>query len=289
MSLLGRVSQDMSLAGGIRSRVAAGSARLAALVLAGSAGLAVVGYLVSNWTETPPSRAGFSALSPAKRGQAGSPTAGSRTRSLNSAEVASAPRDDPALSEFAKGLVLTGIASGGRAAIAIIGGADGRESAYRIGDSIRPGVMLEEVFRNGAVVSRGGLRERLPLMRGKSTQVAYGAVEAVSASAVARPSQGIGFGRRSPFHRRNVPPDVRKQGAIVPDPDGGVQIKKLDPDSRYASMGLRAGDVLRSVNGQPVESPEELLLLYRQLSAGLRGQVDVVREGRSQTLYYGGS
>jgi type II secretory pathway component PulC len=192
-------------------------------------------------------------------------------------------------------MVLTGVASGGRAAIAIIAdaGAGGRESAYRIGDQIRAGVTLVEVSRNGAVVARGDMRERLPLTRSVKTENPRPGDSEASSLRVDSPMVAAGSGHgvagRSPLRRRNFAPEVLRQGAMVPDPAGGFQMKKVMPDSLYSKLGLRAGDVLRSVNGAPIDSPEQLTALYRQLSEGGQGQVEVLREGRPEALRYGGS
>jgi general secretion pathway protein C len=176
--------------------------------------------------------------------------------------------------------------------MAIIADAGGREKVYRIGDQIRAGVTLAEVFRNGVVVAHGDLRQRLPLTgRTSAENPPPGNSQAISLRAelpAAATPEADGV-TTVPRHRSNFSPEVRRQSVIVPDPGGGFQLKKVMRNSLYARIGLRTGDVLRSVNGQPIDSPEQLMLLYQQLSEGGRGTVELLREGRPEALQFGGS
>jgi len=137
------------------------------------------------------------------------------------------------------------------------------------------------------------MRERLALTRSAATENPPPGDGEASSLRVDVPMAVTGSGPvvagRSPLRRRNFAPEVLGQGAVVPDPAGGFQMKKVTPDSLYSRLGLRAGDVLRSVNGAPIDSPEQLMVLYRQLSEGGQGQVEVLREGRPEALHYGGS
>jgi len=279
---------------GPSSRVAAMLGPRVRAILLCLSGLAVVGYAVAHWTAGTSRLAvvGFAAA-PVEHSEGGSSSADVFRSSIpGESDPAQpvVPRQSPGI---AADLVLTGVASGGRAAIAIIADAGGRESAYRIGDQIRAGVTLVEVSRNGAVVARGDKRERLPLTRSVKTENPRPGDSEASSLRVDSPMVAAGSGPwvpgRSALRRRNFAPEVLGQGEMVPDPAGGFQMKKVMPDSLYSRLGLRAGDVLRSVNGAPVDSPEQLMVLYRQLNEGGQGGVEVLREGRSEALHYGGS
>jgi S1-C subfamily serine protease len=79
------------------------------------------------------------------------------------------------------------------------------------------------------------------------------------------------------------------QGLFAPNPNGGFQVENVKLGSVYARMGLRVGDVLRGVNGRPVDSTEQLMVRHQQLNEGGHGEVEVLREGQPQTLHFGGS
>jgi general secretion pathway protein C len=72
----------------------------------------------------------------------------------------------------------------------------------------------------------------------------------------------------------------------VPNAGGGFLVRELQPGSIYEKLGLRPGDVIRTVNGQPVSSMDDVMRLYQQFGSAERVQVDVQRGGRSESLYY---
>jgi type II secretory pathway component PulC len=225
-------------------------------------------------------------------GYAGSLPAGSQFRPLILSEIKSVQPGGHLQPGIVSDLELTGVFMSGRVSMAIITDAGGREKVYRVGDQIRAGVTLAEVSWNGVVVAHGDLRQRLPLtVRTSAENPLPGNSQAISLRAelpaTATPeADGVAT---VPWHRPNFSPEVRRQGMIVPDPGGGFQLKKVMPDSLYARMGLRTGDVLRGMNGRPIDSPEQLMLLYQQLSEGGQGNVELLREGRPETLQFGGS
>ena len=261
-------------------------------------GLAIAGYAGARWMmgdrplAFPAGGMVISVAAPAKPSDAGSPPAGSQLRPMIFAENGPIqPGGRPQLG-ITSNLELTGVLMSGRASMAIIADAGGREKVYRVGDQIRAGVTLAEVFRNSVVVDYGDLRKRLPLTgRASAENPPPGNGQAISlrAELPAATTPEADGASAVPRRRPNFSPEVRRQGVIVPDPGGGFQLMKVMPDSLYARIGLRTGDVLRSVNGQPIDSPEQLMLLYRQLSEGGRGNVELLREGRPEALQFGGS
>jgi hypothetical protein len=262
------------------------------------AGLVIIGYAVTRWTmgdqllAFPARGMGTPAAMPAEYVHAGSLPAGSQFRPLvlgESEPVQSGGHLQPGI---VFDLELTGVFLSGRLSMAIIADAGGRERVYRIGDQIRTGVTLAEVSWNGVVVAHGDLRQRLPLIvRTSAESPPHGNSQAITLRAelpAAATPEADGV-TNVHWRRPNFSPEVLRQGVIVPDPGGGFLMKKAMPDSLYARTGLRTGDVLRGMNGRPINSPEQLMLLYQQLSEGGRGNVEVLREGRPETLQYGGS
>jgi len=262
-------------------------------------GLAIVGYAGARWMmgDQPlpfPARAmGTSVAVPVEHSDAGLPPAGSQFRPLVFSKTESVQSGGHRHLGIASDLELTGVfLIGGRPSMAIIADAGGREEVYRVGDQIRAGVTLAEVFRNGVVVAHGDLRQRLPLTgRGSAEDPRPGNGQAISLreELAAAMTPSVSGATAVPRHRPNVSPEVRRQGVIVPDPGGGFQLKKVMPGSLYARIGLRTGDVLRGVNGRPIHSPEQLVLLYQQLNEGGQGNVELLREGRPEALQFGGS
>src|SRR6266850_1029934 len=81
-------------------------------------------------------------------------------------------------------------------------------------------------------------------------------------------------------------PEFLNQALIVPNPDGGFLVRQVQAGSLYEKLGLRPGDVIRNVNGQPLTSMDDVMRLYQQFGTAQRVLVDVQRQGRNETLYY---
>lgn len=262
------------------------------------AGFVIICYAGTRWTmgdqllAFPAWGMGTAVAVSAEHSHTGSLSEGSPFRPLILGESEPVPPGGHLQPRIVFDLEVTGIFMSGQVSMAIIADAGGRERVYRIGDQIRTGVTLAEVSWNGVVIAHGDLRQRLPLVvRTRAENPLPGNNHAITLraelpAAAAPEADGV---TNVQWRRHNFSPEVLRQGVIVPDPGGGFLLKKAMPDSLYARTGLRTGDVLRGMNGQPIDSPEQLMLLYQQLSEGGRGNVELLREGRPETLQFGGS
>jgi serine protease Do len=70
----------------------------------------------------------------------------------------------------------------------------------------------------------------------------------------------------------------------LPPGTKGVIVSQVAPNSPAADAGLRAGDVIAQVAGQPVADPETLIRLVRQSSIGRPLTLLIARGGHSQTI-----
>jgi type II secretory pathway component PulC len=55
-------------------------------------------------------------------------------------------------------------------------------------------------------------------------------------------------------------------------------------DGRFAGVDLHAGDVVKRVNGNTVERPEQLMQVWQELKSSKELVVDIERDGRPRTL-----
>jgi pimeloyl-ACP methyl ester carboxylesterase len=65
--------------------------------------------------------------------------------------------------------------------------------------------------------------------------------------------------------------------------DGGVAIITVLPGTSAEAAGLNAGDVIRTIDGKPVASPEEVIALVGRKKAGDRLSMEVLRDGKHIT------
>src|SRR5712691_12710395 len=177
-------------------------------------------------------------------------------------------------------MTLTGVAARatGGCALVIVQGQP--EAAFCSGEEVSPGVRLDTVERDRIVIVRNGVREAVFMK------------DAEGAAAVPPPPivQSVGTDRqlvdRRQLQQQLGRPEFLNQALIVPNPDGGFLVRQVQAGSLYEKLGLRPGDVIRNVNGQPLTNMDDVMRLYQQFGTAQRVLVDVQRQGRSETLYY---
>ena len=166
-------------------------------------------------------------------------------------------------------------------------GAD--EKAYAIGDDVARGVMLQAIFPDRVILSRGGRLETLRLERDKPGAAGPGVPlppvaaapedsEAGSAPQLARVRDEV---LKDPAKASEY---VRVQPANVGGQLKGYRVYPGRDRSAFTSAGLRPGDLVTSVNGVQLDDPAKALQLLGDL--GQAGQVNLVveRGGQSQNI-----
>jgi len=193
------------------------------------------------------------------------------------------PRSPAAVASVAPSnlnMTLTGVAARatGGCALVIVQGQP--EAAFCSGEEVSPGVRLDTVERDRIVIVRNGVREAVFM------KDAEGAA-AVPTSPIV---QSVGTDRqlvdRRQLQQQLGRPEFLNQALIVPNPDGGFLVRQVQAGSLYEKLGLRPGDVIRNVNGQPLTNMDDVMRLYQQFGTAQRVLVDVQRQGRTETLYY---
>ena len=181
-------------------------------------------------------------------------------------------------------MTLTGVAARetGGCALVIVQGQP--EAAFCSGEEVSPGVRLDTVERDRIVIVRNGVREAVFMKEAEGA--ALGVVAAPPPPIV----QPVGTDRqlvdRRQLQQQLGRPEFLNQALIVPNPDGGFLVRQVQAGSLYEKLGLRPGDVIRNVNGQPLTSMDDVMRLYQQFGTAQRVLVDVQRQGRTETLYY---
>lgn len=195
---------------------------------------------------------------------------------------------------------------------AVIGTAGNGERAYRVGQEIVPGARLSGVYADRVVLLHGGAEETLKLPRETrlaptevmrptpataSSRTRPGAASATDASGTdvnpALAGKAPTAWQQSLAHLRQNPDELLQRVRIEPVFDGarlgGVRLSAAsDADAALMQQaGLRPGDVVTRVNGQPIDS----LARGQQIVAGLgdaaSARVTVTREGKPVELTIG--
>jgi general secretion pathway protein C len=190
-------------------------------------------------------------------------------------------------------LVLTGIMVGGKHNFAFISINGSNETAFGIGDEILSGATLHAVYPNRVILRRGGALESLELK--DTAALAEGSVVTSPQYRKDAPLSGIrGSGTnytvtRDTLTQQMQKPEFLTQALMVPNAGGGFLVREIQPGSVYEKLGMRTGDVIRSVNGQPINNMEEVMKLYQQLG-GINQvgnvAIEITRGGQTESLQY---
>jgi general secretion pathway protein C len=173
-----------------------------------------------------------------------------------------------------------------------------KEDLYRAGDMIQGEAKLLQIFHDRVVILREGKQEILELSVGTEQTKERRS----SAASPKRPPTVLGGGvRRLGPTRWSISQEemesakanmsqLMTQVRIVPNftegkPDG-FKLLSIKRGSLFDRLGLRNGDVVRQINGVPLDNPQKALEVYGDLVSGQSIALDILRGGREQTFTY---
>mgnify|MGYP000023427353 CR=1 FL=1 len=197
-------------------------------------------------------------------------------------------------------LSLTGVMVTPAGSFALISADGGPELPVSVGQEITGGVVLHEVYADRALIRRGGATESLMLKEG-GPPLPNGSIVTQTRQPPPRPAPGAATAEvqklgnnayaieREQINKQMQRPEFLSQALMVPNAGGGFLVREIQPGSLYEKLGLRVGDVINSVNGQAVNTVEDVMKIYQQLSgANNASQVtlDVRRAGKNESLQY---
>lgn len=158
---------------------------------------------------------------------------------------------------------------------AIIAGADGIQNSIGVGEDIQPGVKLVAVRFDHVEIDNAGKRELLYLDQAQGAAVAAGTAPGPTLSAPMQPNAEIsGTIPISPMSiRAGISFSPRSEGGRVT----GIAVGQQGDGSAFQAAGFRNGDVIRSINGRPVNAAGDAAGLLSQVQPGARLSLEVER------------
>ncbi len=171
-------------------------------------------------------------------------------------------------------------------AFAVIEETDKRKQGlYKIGDSVQ-NATVKKILRE-KVVLRVGTKDEILTMEESA---------ASRRDKRRRPSKSTERGTTITVSRKDIQnslKDINKlmsQVRIRPHfKDGksdGLSVSRIKGGSIFSKLGLRNGDIVQKINGEPINSPDEVLVLYEKLKSGSRVSLEVTRKGEPKTMNY---
>ena len=192
------------------------------------------------------------------------------------------------------------------------------QDIYRVGDSVQ-GAEIRQILRGKVVLRRGEKDEILTMVEGndkpqppsaavdrRSRQSNRGARDRASLEAeeeTGEPAQGGGSTESEEIEEEIIPIAQNELQGSINDlnqlmtqvrirpyfrggkPEGLI-VSQIQNDSIFAKLGLLNGDIIASVNGKQMSSPEEAFQLYNSLNTGSQVTVEVTRRGQKKMFTY---
>ncbi len=164
---------------------------------------------------------------------------------------------------------------------AIIADAAGLQNSFATGEEIMPGVTLHSVAFDHVVVSNNGALEKLYLDQSVPAPTVGGTppvtapITAAAATVTAAPGSGVKLNPETVA--KNVGLAQRNENGKVT----GLIVSARDDGSVLKAAGLRDGDIIVSVNGNPVGSAADLA---KNLRPGANVSLEVERGGQKLPL-----
>ena len=157
---------------------------------------------------------------------------------------------------------------------AIIAGTDGVQNSIGVGEDIQPGVKLAAVHFDHVEIDNAGKRELLYLDQAVGAAVSAGTAAPTSSAPQATNAQVSGTIPLSPASvRAGISFSPRSEGGRVT----GIAVGQQGDGSAFQAAGFRNGDVIRSINGRPINAVGDVAGLGSQIQPGARLSLEVER------------
>ena len=73
-------------------------------------------------------------------------------------------------------------------------------------------------------------------------------------------------------------------GLATKSAEGGIEVTKVGKKSPAAKAGIKEGDLLRTLNGEKLDSREKLQSILAELAAGDKLALEITRDGKDETV-----
>jgi len=168
-------------------------------------------------------------------------------------------------------------------AIAII--ADGRdeETVYSIGESVTAGANLHAVYADRVVLNENGVLTNLklpkdfpegsaPVNRRNTTTTSRATTDTQSIQAVV--AQNVS----------RLADVIRPTPYFVNGQQQGYRVYPGRDRQQFAALGLRPGDLIKDIDGQALNDPEQAMQIFQSLDSSDQVSVTVERNGQPQVI-----
>jgi general secretion pathway protein C len=189
------------------------------------------------------------------------------------------------------GLKLVGTVVGDDAAVslAIIDDQSTRkQDLYREGDQVGQ-ALLKKILRNKVVLNTGSRDEVLTMEFEEKAGISPARQQPLTSLPETPAEPGQLTREEVEFELPQYTRLMQQLGVrphIEEGKQAGFMVYNINPDSIYAKMGLESGDVIKSLNGQPIETTQQAVDFYNSLKEGGAITLEIKRGESTQELRF---
>ena len=260
-----------------------------------------IGWQIANivWSLVPGTSAGDAVQAPASLPVATSGSGGTRAdvqaiadnHVFGEADAEAAPVIIPAADENLSDTRLTNLVLKGTIAsaipefsVAVIADGTAEQRVYAIGDSVGSGATLHAVYSDRVVLNENGALTnlRLPIDFPQSSSTAVRRATATTRQAARNSNSLQNVVAENLTQLSDVIRPTQYRGA-----DGQLAGFRVYPGrnrQKFAALGLRPGDLVKDINGQPLNDPTQAMQVFQSLGQTDEVTVTIERNGQEQSL-----
>ncbi len=165
-----------------------------------------------------------------------------------------------------------------------------RQRLYSVGDVVQTAT-VEQILRNKVVLKVGGENEVLEIQKRQAGPARRNPFNRSAASGSRAPvTRKIAVSRSQVDQAMGNVNDLMRQARVRPHftngrPDG-LTLTRIRRNSIFRRLGLRNGDIITGVDGEPIQSVDDALKFYNNLKSAPDVSLEIKRRGRVQKLEY---
>lgn len=192
--------------------------------------------------------------------------------------VANAPQTQIPL--FLTGTIAAGDPTKG---FAFIGESPAATKFVKVGDTVGGSARLHSVYPEKVMLDRGGRLESLMLPRQGTSLISSRPAPAVAANPnSARFAENVRrIAETNPAAFTEI---VRPQARVVQGVMQGFTVYPGRNRQLFAKLGLQPGDLVKAINGTPLDDPQRGAEIFNSLSSSDRAQITIERNGKIEQL-----
>ncbi|MCD0280973.1 PDZ domain-containing protein [Xanthomonas melonis] len=181
------------------------------------------------------------------------------------------------------GIMLHGVRAGGDHAAAYLSDGDGGQGAYRVGDAVLPGVVVQAIAADHVLLRAGSGVRRLVLADAAPQAPAPPAAGTRTAGAAAAVSNAASASEATAAAAVDPQQLLSTAGLRASQDGSGLTVMPRGDGALLRQAGLAPGDVLTQINGRTLDA-EHLRELQDELRDGQAATLTYRRNGQTHTM-----